>query len=145
VTEVLPDDLFSRLVAALEQLPRDIEVRADIEKVVVKSAVPGGRSTLALVLASSQTVMFYSVWPEPVGEQGRQSCCEYVARANTGLSPAILEFDPDSGILAARSGIHFSDVDLVDELPSAALLRLLWLCILDVEELAANTAFSFPG
>ncbi|MDP9094457.1 MAG: YbjN domain-containing protein [Actinomycetota bacterium] len=145
MSEAAPDDLFSRLAAALEQVPRDIEVRADLEQVIVKSGVPGGRSTLALVLSSSQTIMFYSVWPDPVPEPDRQACCDFVARANTGLSPATLEFDADTGILAARSGIHFSDVDLIDELPPTAFVRLLWLCILDVEELAAKSGRSFPG
>ena len=43
MSEASADDLFSRLVAALEQLPRDIEIHAELEKVVVKSAVPEGR------------------------------------------------------------------------------------------------------
>ncbi|MCU1659021.1 MAG: hypothetical protein JWO57_3677 [Pseudonocardiales bacterium] len=130
------DDLFGRLVAALRQVPREIEIDADVEKVVVKSAAPGGRSTLALVIGSSQSVMFYSVWPDPIPLEYRDACCDYVTKANTGLSTAVLEFNQDTGILAARSGIHFSDLALVDELPETAFVRLLWLALLDVEELA---------
>jgi hypothetical protein len=138
VSEESDDDLFGRLAAALRQVPREIEVDADLEKVVVRPEVAGGRSTLAVVLASSQTVMFYSVWPQPVPQEHRDGCRDYVTRANTGLSTAVFEFDQDTGILGVRSGIHFSDLALVDELPGTAFLRLLWLALLDVEEMAAR-------
>jgi hypothetical protein len=140
VSEEPDNDLFGRLAVALRQVPREIDVDPDLEKIVVRPAVAGGRSTLAVVLASSQTVMFYSVWPDPVPREHRDSCRDYITRANTGLSTAVFEFDQDTGILAARAGIHFSDLALVDELPDTAFLRLLWLALLDVEELAAQHA-----
>lgn len=140
MSEEPDNDLFGRLAVALRQVPREIDVDADLEKIVVRPAIAGGRSTLAVVLGSSQTVMFYSVWPDPVPHEHRDSCRDYITRANTGLSTAVFEFDQDTGILATRAGIHFSDLALVDELPDTAFLRLLWLALLDVEELAAQHA-----
>jgi hypothetical protein len=133
-----PDGLFERIAAALQQLPRDVVVKTELEKVIVPSPVADGRSTLVLVIGSTQSVLFYSVWPDPVPSEHVGNCIDYVTRANTGLSTAIFEFDQDSGILAVRSGIHFADVALVDELPETALVRLLWLALLDVEQLAAH-------
>jgi hypothetical protein len=130
--------LFDRIAAALQQIPRDVIVKAELEKVIVPSPVPDGRSTLALIVGSTQAVLFYSVWPDPVPSDHIPGCADYVTRANTGLSTAMFEFDQDSGILSVRSGIHFADVALVDELPETALVRLLWLALLDVEQLAAQ-------
>ncbi|MDT4894233.1 MAG: hypothetical protein QOE97_3268 [Pseudonocardiales bacterium] len=138
MSEALEGDLFGRVAAALQQIPRQIRVDAELEKVVVTSAVPDGRSTLALAIGSTQSVMFYSVWPDPVPQEQVGRCVDYVTRANTGLSTAVFELDQDSGILAVRSGIHFSDVALIDELPESAFVRLLWLALLDVEQLAAQ-------
>jgi hypothetical protein len=138
VRQPAEDDLFGRVARAMRQLPRDVELDADLEKATLTSPLPDGRHTLALVLSSSQSVAFYSVWPQPVPRRQVGKCTEYVTRANTGLSTAVLEFDPDSGILAARSGIRFGDLALVDELSEPGFVRLLWLALLEAEQLAAE-------
>jgi hypothetical protein len=103
---------FTRVRAALEAVGQAGEWDEDLETVTYDDGA--GRSTVGVVLPAFGAVTFYSVWPEQVPAEAAGAVTEFVARANTDLHTAALEFDLDKLILSARSGVLLIPFEGVD-------------------------------
>lgn len=128
--------LLDRAVQALQNAGRLVQTDWDVETFDVLPEEEGAEPTAGVVLSATRSVVFYSVWPDPVPLERHDDVVAYLVRANVGLSTSAFEFDPDGGILSVRAGIEFGA--LAGSLSSGDLQGLLINALDEVERAAAE-------
>lgn len=128
--------LLAGAVSALQKSGRMVQTDWAAGNFEVLPLVAGTEATVGIVRESSQSVIFYQVWPETVSEEQLPAMVEFAVRANVDLVTSCFELNPDSGILAVRCGLSFAGLRKVAEPWSADLCRLLINALDDVERAA---------
>ena len=76
----------------------------------------GAWSCFAAALEDQERVVFYSVYPETIAEQGRAAVAELFTRANFGLLIGNFEIDLSDGEARYRTSIDVEGAELTDAL-----------------------------
>ncbi len=126
--------LLSRVVAALQNAGR--VVRTDWETGTIEiSPVGDGPEPIGVLLPHAGCVVFYLVCPDPVPDGSLAAMEETAHRLNTELYLSAWELDPDTGLLATRSGVA---LDLLAAAPVALAEQLVVAALTEAERAGAT-------
>lgn len=112
--------LHHRAMAGLRKCGADVKDDDELETLTV---VLPERDITGVVMTSSDTVTFWSVWPEVLPAERLDVAAELVTRANTELYSSALELSMDSGTVSVRCAVRCAELaDASDELLGRLLL-----------------------
>ncbi|WP_134765058.1 hypothetical protein [Nocardioides sp. 1609] len=126
--------LFERTRAAFAAVGLDVAPDDELHTFTLRAGDDPAVPTVVVVMAGSETVCCYAVWPVLVPEGLRTETSMLVARANATLTTSALELDLDTGGLSARAAVRTDRLDDV----AAHLLGVL----LEDAVLEANRALA---